>query len=936
MPVMTMSTQLPKAYDPSEVEPKWYRFWLDQDYFHAEAATPKTPFSIVIPPPNVTGSLHMGHALQDTIQDILIRWRRMQGMNAMWLPGSDHAGISTQVVVEKDLQRLEKKSRHDLGREAFLARTWAWKERHGGRIVEQMKVLGLSLDWKRERFTMDEVLSRAVRECFVRLYEENLIYRAQRLINWCTRDQTALSDLEVDVQDEKGQLWSIAYPVTGDPATRLVVATTRPETLLGDTAVAVHPEDERYRHLIGKTVDLPLGGRPIPIIGDAILVDREFGTGAVKVTPGHDFNDFETGLRHGLQVLSVIGLDGKIIDPAPEKYRGLDTREARKVVLADLEAGGFLVGAKDHTVPLGRCDRCGTIVEPLVSMQWWVKIAPLAEPAIEAVEKGKTVFVPESWTKVYMNWMTHIKDWCISRQLWWGHRIPAWHCASCGQITVARTDPTACAHCGKSELAQDPDVLDTWFSSWLWPFSTLGWPDKTRDLQTFYPTSVLVTAHDIIFFWVARMLMAGCHFMDKVPFRTVYITSLVVDENGDKMSKTKGNGVDPLDFVFGASKESLVKTARDSGAKDEAVKNIQKNFPDGIPACGADALRFTLAAMAAQGRNIRLSVARVEGNRHFANKIWNASRFAMMNLEGFDADRFADNVAGGPGDVDLALVDRWILSRLQRCAAEVNEALEAFRMNDGAQALYRFIWSELCDWYIELAKPALYQDEAGDTAAANRRRMTQGTLATTLETALRLLHPMMPFITEEIWQQLPKASVAPGSIMITLFPMADERFIDAAAEKQMGLVVDIAVAIRGLRSEYNVPPSQTVAVVLRATGEARDVLGELGPLVERAARCKLELTDELPAREHSAKAVVGSGIELLVPLEGLIDVGAEKARLLRDAAKAQKEIETLEKKLGNASFVSRAPADVVGEVRARLDEETTRASRLRAAAEALS
>jgi valyl-tRNA synthetase len=934
---MTMSTSLPKAYDPSEVEPKWYRVWLDEDYFHAEAAAPKTPYSIVIPPPNVTGSLHMGHALGSTIQDVLVRWRRMQGQNAMWLPGTDHAGISTQIVVEKDLQRTEGRTRHDLGREEFLRRTWAWKEKHGSRIVEQMKTMGFSLDWKRERFTMDEGLSRAVRECFVRLYDEGLIYRANRLINWCARCQTALSDLEVDVNDEKGALWEIAYPVTGDPGTRLVVATTRPETMLGDTAVAVHPEDERYRHLIGKTVDLPLTGRQIPIVGDAILVDREFGTGAVKVTPGHDFNDFETGVRHGLPVLSIFDLAGRVVAPAPDKYHGLDPREARAAVLADLEAGGFLVGQKDHTVPLGRCDRCGTVVEPLLSLQWFVRVEPLAKPAIEAVERGRTVIVPESWTKTYMHWMTHLKDWCISRQLWWGHRIPAWHCQDCAHVTVARTDPTECSSCGGRALKQDEDVLDTWFSSQLWPFSTLGWPDKTRDLATFYPTSVLVTGFDIIFFWVARMMMAGLHFMEKVPFRTVYIHALVVDENGDKMSKTKGNGIDPLDVVHGASKDELLARARAAGAPEATAKAIAKNFPDGIPAAGADALRFTLCALAAQGRNIRLSIARVEGYRHFANKIWNASRFALMNLGGFDADRFADQLAAGPGEVELGLPERWILSRLGRCTTEVNEALEAFRLNDAAHALYKFIWSELCDWYIELAKPALYHDDEAtpDPVAAARRRLAQGTLAHTLETALRLLHPIMPFLTEEIWQQLPKPSVSPGSIMITLYPMADERFADAEAERRMGLVVEVAVAIRAIRSEYNVPPSQTVEVVARADGDARALLAELAPFIERSARCRLELVDVLPERAQSAKTMAGAGVELMVPLTGLIDVAAERARLERDAAKAEKEAQALGKKLGNESFVARAPAEVVAEVRARLGEESTRAERLRAAARAL-
>jgi valyl-tRNA synthetase len=923
--------ELPKAYDPSQVESKWYPRWLEQDYFHADASAPKTPYSIVIPPPNVTGSLHMGHALGCTIQDVLIRWRRMQAYNAMWLPGTDHAGISTQIIVERELARLEKKTRHDIGREAFLERVWAWKARNGGRIVEQEKTLGFSLDWARDRFTMDEGLSRAVRECFVRLYEEGLIYRARRLINWCSRCRTALSDLEVDSNPEKGNLWHIAYP--GDSGERLVVATTRPETMLGDTAVAVHPEDERYRHLVGKTVELPLTGRRIPVIGDAILVDREFGTGVVKVTPGHDFNDFETGLRHDLPQLSILDLDGKVIAPAPERYRGLDVQAARKAVLADLEAAGLLVETKDHTLQLGRCERCSTVVEPLLSVQWFVKVAPLAQPAIEAVEQGRTKFVPESWTKTYMHWMRNIKDWCISRQLWWGHRIPAWKCGACGEYTVAREDPAACAHCGKAELRQDEDVLDTWFSSQLWPFSTLGWPEKTRDLATFYPTSVLVTGFDIIFFWVARMMMAGLKFMGKVPFRTVYITPLVVDENGDKMSKMRGNGVDPLDVVFGATKEQLLGRARDAGLPEGAQKAIAKNFPEGIPAAGADALRFTLCALAAQGRNIRFAVPRVEGYRHFANKIWNASRFALLNLEGFDADRFADNLAGGPDGVGLALADRWILSRLMRTAREVDEALEAYRMNDAAQAIYRFIWNDLCDWYIELAKPALARGE--EREALERRRLAQGTLATALETALRLLHPFMPFLTEEVWQKLPKTEAAPGSIMITLYPMCDERFIDPEAERRMGLVVDVSVAVRAIRSEYNVPPKEVVEVLVRAEGEARALLEELAPLVERAARARLVFVDPLPPARQAAKAVIGAGIELLVPLGGLIDVSAEKARLLKEAAKAEREVEGLGKKLANQSFIEKAPAEVVENLRARLADEQSKAARLRDAVRAL-
>jgi valyl-tRNA synthetase len=929
-----VTSELPKAYDPTEVEPKWYRFWLEHDYFHADAAAPKTPFSIVIPPPNVTGSLHMGHALGSTIQDILVRWRRMHAYNAMWLPGTDHAGISTQIMVERDLARSEKKTRHDLGRDAFLERVWSWKEKYGGRIVEQMKAMGFSLDWARERFTMDEGLSRAVRECFVQLHDDGLIYRARRLINWCTRCMTALSDLEVDVEDEKGSIWHIAYPVPGSDE-RLVVATTRPETMLGDTAVAVHPEDERYKHLIGKKVTLPLTDRQILVVGDAVLVDKEFGTGAVKVTPGHDFHDFETGQRHGLEQLSILDFEGKIIAPAPEKYRGLSVADARKAVVADLEAAGLLVEVKPHTVPLGRCERCRTVVEPMLSLQWFVKVAPLAAPAIEAVESGKTKFVPEAWTKTYMHWMKNLKDWCISRQLWWGHRIPAWHCQACSEVTVAREAPSACGKCGGA-VKQDDDVLDTWFSSALWPFSTLGWPDKPRDLTTFYPTSVLVTGHDIIFFWVARMMMMGLRFMKKVPFRTVYITALVVDENGQKMSKTKGNVIDPLDVVFGATKQQLVEKAEASGVAPDIVKMITKQYPDGIPASGADALRFTLAALAAQGRNIRLSVQRVEGYRHFVNKIWNASRFALMNLAGFEADRFADELSGNARELPLGIADRWILSRLSRTSAEVDAALEAYRLNDAAQALYRFFWNELCDWYIELAKPALYASESPTEDEITRRRMAQGTLAHVLETALRLLHPFMPFATEEIWQKLPKPSASPESIMITLYPDADTRFVDEDVERRMQLAIDVAVAVRAVRSEYNVPPSQTMEVKIHV-GDAtkRAAIEELIAVVERSCRSKLTFVPAVGEEKHSAKVLLGADVEIVVPLVGLIDLAAERARLLKEAAKADKEVETLGKRLSNQGFVDKAPAEVVEKERGRLADETARAARLRQAAEVL-
>jgi valyl-tRNA synthetase len=890
-----MTTQLPKTYDPAQVEAKWYRFWVEQGFFHADAAHPKTPYAIVIPPPNVTGSLHMGHALTVTIQDILTRWRRMEAYNVLWLPGTDHAGIATQMVVERELQKTEQKSRHDLGREEFLRRVWKWKEQHGGRILEQLRALGASLDWERERFTMDEAYSRAVREAFVRLHEEGLIYRARRLINWCARCYTALSDLEVEHQEEDGSLWHIAYPVADDPSTRLTVATTRPETMLGDTAVAVHPEDDRYRHLIGRKVALPLTDREIPIIGDAILVDREFGTGAVKVTPGHDFNDFETGLRHQLPQLSVLDLQARLNENAPAKYRGLPVAEARNQVVADLEAAGLLVKVEPHRLSVGRCQRCDTVVEPMLSMQWFVKTGPLAEPAIEMVEAGKTRFVPESWQKTYMHWMTNIKDWCISRQLWWGHRIPAWYC-SCGEIVVSRETPSRCPRCGGTELRQDDDVLDTWFSSSLWPFATMGWPEETRELKTFYPTSVMETGYDIIFFWVARMMMMGLHFMRKVPFRVVFLHAMVVDEKGEKMSKVRGNVIDPLDLT-------------------------QKY--------GADAVRFTLAALAAQGRNIKLAPARVEGYRNFANKIWNASRFALMNLGGFEVDRFVDAYREGPDNLDLRLPDRWILSRLQRTIKQVDDALEDYRLNEAAQGIYRFVWTELCDWYIEMAKSALYAEE--DSAeSATRRRMTQGVLATTLETSLRLLHPFMPFLTEEIWQQMPRPSGTPTSIMITTFARSDQRYLDEDAERAMDLLQAVVVAVRGIRADYNISPGATVDVTVHAREDfARTILSGYRSFITdlgRAREVTVRKDGEIP---HGlvASALVGE-VEVLVPLGGLIDVAVELPRLEKERKKAETEAEQVEGKLQNPNFVKRAPAEVVEETRERLADARARAVKL--------
>ena len=922
-------SELPKAYDPALVEQKWYRFWLEQRYFHADAQTPKAPFSIVIPPPNVTGSLHMGHALFVTIQDILTRWRRMGAYNAMWLPGTDHAGIATQLVVERMLKATEGKSRHDLGREEFLKRVWTWKEKHGGRITEQLKVMGASLDWERERFTMDEGLSRAVREAFARLHEEGLIFRAERLINWCSRCYTALSDLEVEHTETQGFLWSIKYGP-------LVVATTRPETLLGDTAVAVHPEDERFAHLIGKTVPLPLTDRQIPVIGDATLVDREFGTGAVKVTPAHDFNDFETGQRHRLPSISILDAEGKINENAPEKYRGLTVEEARKAVLADLEAQGLLVETKPHTLSLGRCSRSNTVVEPRLSLQWFVKAAVLAKPAIEAVEKGQTKFVPESWTKTYMHWMTNIKDWCISRQLWWGHRIPVWYCEK-DHPTVSRdpAGPGKCGECGSVTLKQDEDVLDTWFSSGLWPFSTLGWPEMTRELKTFYPTSVMETGHDILFFWVARMMMLGLHFMKKVPFRTVFLHAIVVDENGDKMSKVKGNVIDPLDVVYGATLEELTKKAKDGLAPDSALENIAKAFPQGIPSAGADALRFTLAAMAAQGRNIRLSLGRVEGYRHFANKLWNAARFALMNMTGYDADRFGDALRGDNESHRLTLADRWILSRLQRTTAEVDEALEAFRINDAANAIYKFVWTELCDWYIEMAKPVLY-DDTNEVSTQQRKRAAQGCLATALETACRLLHPFMPFLTEEVWQQLPKPTGTPGSIMITMYPVADASLIDENAEREMSLVRDVVIAARNLRSEYNIAPSLPLEVTVQtASPESRATLERETQLVKTLARVGT-LVLATPGEPPVGTAVTVSGeLQICVKLAGTIDVAAEQARIDKDLGKTRKEHAGVSGRLNNPSFVERAPADIVEKERARVAELEEKIAKLQKSLERL-
>jgi valyl-tRNA synthetase len=894
-----MSTkELSKSYDPKTVEEKWYGFWTGKNYFHADETAGSVPFSIVIPPPNVTGSLHIGHALNSTLQDILTRWMRMSGRNTLWVPGTDHAGIATQNVVERQLAK-EHIDRHALGRETFVEKVWECKREFGGKIIGQLKRLGASCDWERERFTMDEGLSRAVREVFVRLYEEGLIYRGERLINWCPRCHTALSDIEVEHEDEKGKLYHIAYPLSHDHNIRLTVATTRPETMLGDTAVAVHPLDPRYKDLIGKMIDLPLTTRQIPIIGDSILVDLEFGTGAVKVTPAHDFNDYEAGLRQLPNLPRIKILDDKaailpdIPDALPDVLKhiaGKPAKKARGRVVELLQEQGFLIKTEDHSHSIGKCYRCKAVVEPYLSPQWFVKMQPLAEPAITVVEDGRVRFVPKGWENTYFEWMRNIKDWCISRQIWWGHRIPAWYCDDCNAITVSRKDATACAKCGGKNIRQETDVLDTWFSSALWPFSTLGWPDKTRELAVYYPTSVLITSFDIIFFWVARMIMMGLHFMNEVPFRDIYIHALVRDAEGQKMSKSKGNVIDPLVM---------------------------------IDQYGTDAFRFTLTAFAAQGRDVKLAPERIEGYRNFANKIWNASRFALMNLEG----DFAPNPDLLPQNA--ALADRWILSRLHSVAKEAESALREYRFNDAASALYQFIWHEYCDWYLELSKPALYEDKGTPARTA-----TQTVLAHVLETALRLLHPIMPFITEEIWQALPEAvrnaecgmrdkktGKACESIMVSAYPVADERMISSGIEQDMLMVMDLIMAIRNIRGEMNIAPSMQIRVIVKVENkELGSHLEKSAGYVKTLARVSELRIGAVEAKPRAAATAVITGAEVYVPLEGILDLAQERDRLQKEIAKISKEIEVFSKKLSNKNFVDKAPKEVVEKDTSKLEE----------------
>ena len=872
-------TDMPSAYQPSQVEEKWYRFWEERGYFHDDPDPTRQPYSLVIPPPNVTGSLHMGHALNNSLQDFIARRRRMQGKATLWLPGTDHAGIATQNVVERKLQG-EGKSRWELGREEFEREVWAWKEKYGSTIVNQLKKLGCSCDWRRLRFTMDEGYCRAVRRVFVSLYEEGLIYRGFYIINWCPRCHTALSDIEVEHQEVDGHLWYIRYDLEeGDGF--IEVATTRPETMLGDTAVAVNPRDRRYQHLVGKRVVLPLLGRSLPVIADD-FVDPEFGTGLVKVTPAHDPNDFEMGRRHGLAEINILTPQA-VVNREGGPYEGLDRYEARRAVLRDLEEQGRLARTETHRHAVGHCYRCHTVIEPYLSEQWFVRMRPLAEPAIRAVEEGRIRFVPERWSKVYFDWMNNIRDWCISRQLWWGHRIPAWYCRACGKVLVSEEDPQACP-CGGG-LEQDPDVLDTWFSSGLWPFATLGWPERTADLDYYYPTSVLVTAFDIIFFWVARMIMNGLHFMGDVPFREVFITALIRDELGKKMSKSSGNVIDPLDVM------------------DEY---------------GCDALRFTLGFIAVPGRDVFLSRERIEGSRHFCNKIWNASRLALMNLDGFLPPE-------EPRREGLTMEDRWILSRLARLVEEVDGDFERYNFSEACKALHDFFWSDLCDWYLEMAKSRLYGEDQ------EARRTAQGVMWEALEVFLRLAHPVMPFITEEIWQRLPHRG---ESVMKAEWPAARPGDLDQEAEGEMERLQEVVGCLRRIRSELKVPPARQVPALLVAESVEREE--ELKRhhlhLLNLARLSGAELVSSVDEPTAYARGVAG-GVEVFIPLRSALeasgDLDMETQRLRRELARLEGDAQKARDKLGNPAFLERAPAQVVEKQRRKLAELEEKAGKLR-------
>ena len=899
-----------KSYTPKDIEARLYQKW-EADGVFAPSGT-GSPYAIVIPPPNVTGTLHMGHAFQDTIMDALTRYHRMLGDNTLWQPGTDHAGIATQMVVERQLN-ADGKTRHDLGREAFIDRVWKWKEESGGTIARQMRRLGTSVDWQRDRFTMDAGLSHAVTETFVRLYEEDLIYRGKRLVNWDPTLHTALSDLEVLSQEETGSLWHLRYPLAEDAKTYLVVATTRPETMLGDTAVAVHPEDERYRHLIGKHIRLPLTGREVPIIADT-YVDPAFGSGCEKITPAHDFNDYEMAQRHALPLINILDKNAALTDTVPQKYQGLDRFVARTKIIEDLEALDLIEKIEPHKLMVPRGDRSNAVIEPWLTDQWYVRIAPLAEPAIKAVETGRIRFVPGNWDRTYYEWMRNIKDWCISRQLWWGHRIPAWY-GSDGTIYVGRDEAEVRAKykLGDTIITQDEDVLDTWFSSALWPYSTMGWPEPTKELKTFYPTAVLVTGFDIIFFWVARMIMMGLKFMHDVPFREVYVHGLIRDAEGQKMSKSKGNVLDPLDLIDGIELETLI-IKRTTGLMQphlaaQIEKSTRKQFPDGIASYGTDALRFTFASLATLSRDIRFDVGRIEGYRNFCNKLWNAARFVLMSVDGQDLQ---------PGEESPSLADRWIRSRLAQAIESGRSGFTEYRFDLASQALYEFTWHEFCDWYLELCKAVLNSD----TATAAEKLATRRTLITTLEALLRALHPLMPFITEEIWQQVgPLAGRSGTTIMRQPWPLEVIAERDTTAETEMRWVIDFIMAVRQIRGEMDIAPSRRidVLVVNASTDDLARIQRTRHWLERLAALATLTPLAAGAAEPESAVALLGD-LKILLPMAGLIDVEAETGRLEKRIAKLDQELAKTHAKLQNSNFVANAPPAVVEQERARLAE----------------
>jgi valyl-tRNA synthetase len=904
-----------KTFEPQSIEQQCYKSWEEAGLFKASGSG--DPYCILLPPPNVTGSLHMGHGFQQTIMDALTRYHRMKGDNTLWQVGTDHAGIATQMVVERQLN-AEGKTRHDLGREDFIKKVWEWKEHSGGTITGQMRRLGTSPDWSREVFTMDEDLSKAVTEVFVKLHEEGLIYRGKRLVNWDPVLHTAVSDLEVLNEEEDGHMWHMRYPLA-DGSGELVVATTRPETMLGDTAVAVHPDDERYQGFIGKEIKLPITGRLIPVIADD-YVDQEFGTGCVKITPAHDFNDYDMGKRHNLPMINILTDDAKINDDAPEAYRGLDRFDARKQIVADLDAQGVLVKIEPHKLKVPRGDRTGAVIEPYLTDQWYVAVESLAKPAIEAVESGEIRFVPENWNKTYYQWMHNIQDWCISRQLWWGHRIPAWYDEN-GKVFVGRTEEEVREKHGLGSdvtLSQDDDVLDTWFSSALWPFATMGWPEETPDLETFVPSSVLVTGFDIIFFWVARMIMMTKKFTGKIPFKDIYITGLIRDENGDKMSKSKGNVLDPIDLIDGIDIESLV-TKRTAGMMqpqlaEKIAKRTRKQFPDGIQAYGTDALRFTFAAMASTSRDINFDMARVEGYRNFCNKIWNASRFVLMNAEEHDTGRDG-------GEMVLSMADRWIWAKFQQTLVEFEKALEDYRFDIAAQTVYEFTWNQFCDWYLELTKPVLNNDASTEA----EKRGTRHTLINVLESLLRLLHPLMPFITDTIWQRVVPLSALKveegASIMVQAFPEVDEAKQDDKVLADIEWVKKFIVGIRNIRGEMDISPNKPLNALLKnVSDEDARLLDAAKAFLDKLSKLEtvtvLKDGEEAPA---SATALVGE-MEILIPMAGLIDKDAELARITKAMEKIEKDVSRTRGKLGNEKFVSNAPEAVIEKERAKLEE----------------